>query len=151
MSQLKKLFIFFVAVSLLGCTSTKFSGNKKFLGKYEGLQKGVTTKKEVIALLGKPTNVDHRSASQEELVYDYVTTKSQFKAFKGCKDTVQTERLIVSLEDGILKDFQRDSLENEGDFAPCPGTGNGYTAPRPYQPAQTYTPPPAYHNWGMPK
>mgnify|MGYP001191844563 CR=1 FL=1 len=117
------IVVMLILLGLSGCTTV--TGNKVFLKHYQGLQKGVTPKAEVLQLLGKPGEVLRPQPAEEVLVYEQRKNRTRISFFHNdC--FLDTERLSVYLnEEGVVRDYALDSLSEE---IGCPSGGSTYVA-----------------------
>ena len=136
MKRLSILILIFFGLS--GCTSTVTTGNKIFLQHYQGIQKGITTKAEVLQMLGKPREIMRPKPPEEVLIYERRknSAKYGFMAFSShCY--LDTERLSIYVnEKGVVRDYTLDSLSEE---IGCCGGGSTYVAPTSTNPSSAAT------------
>jgi hypothetical protein len=122
-----KRWLLFVLIflSFSGCTTV--TGNKTFLARYEGIQRGVTTKAEVVRMLGKPGEVLRPQASGEVMIYEQRKHRSS-PGFFTTHCYLDTERLSVYMtEQDVVRDYVRDSLSEQ---IQCQAVATTYSAPR---------------------
>ena len=142
---MQKIFYLFVFVALMsGCATMK--GNKKFESRYNQIQKGVTTRADVISLLGKPLRIDHPDEGHTILIYEKYKIYGEhwYSIFKK----IDTDRLSVFIgSDDIVSEYKVDYMT--GDYEPAVTAGSTFHAPStapinssyrpyPYTPAGKY-------------
>ena len=132
-------FLIMVTICFLaGCAT--ITGNRNFDARYDQIQKGISTRQEVLNLLGSPTQVAHPDQLQTVLIYEKRKIYTEFGF--PCKQKVDTTRLSVFInEKDVVTDYKVDTMSDDY----LPQSGGGGTTYNSYQPSQpAYTPPPAY-------
>lgn len=117
----KIMMVVLCAICMTGCMTTRY-GVKMDSCNINQIKKGVTTKSDIISLLGNPTNVVHMEDGEEALIYESYNEKAKSALadfFFGIGEDAginvkETKRLTVVLnKDGIVKDYMLDTLSNE--------------------------------------
>lgn len=106
---MKKLLIILSCLTILGCASV---GTKIDQDKVSQIKEGVTTKQEVIALLGNPYMNTLSSDSKEILMYQYAHTQTRPSTmipvvglFTGGADTSQQILQVLINKDGVVEKY----------------------------------------------
>jgi len=106
---MKKLVMVMSALVMVGCASTGHKIDQSAVGR---IQNGVTTKAEVISLIGSPEMITKKGNGDEVFVYHY--TRSSVKpatfipyigAFIGGADTQHQMTNVTFGPNGIVKDY----------------------------------------------
>jgi len=105
-----------------GCAT--IIGNRKFESLHDQIQKGTTTRTEVINLLGKPNDVEHPDEEHRVLIYDkYKIYKEHWYSRAICDHQQMT--VFIDSND-VVTEYKIDSM------AQCPSSnGNNYHPPVP--------------------
>ena len=104
-----KIIIIIMSLFLIGCAST---GHKIDQSAVSRIQNGVTTKAEVINLIGSPEMITKKGNGDTVFVYHYIRSSVKpatfipyIGAFVGGADTQQQMTNITFGPDGIVKDY----------------------------------------------
>jgi hypothetical protein len=173
--MLKGLLVFVLAATLLtGCTTITIKGTKRIDEAASSIQKGETTKQDIVKKIGNPLEISHRDDNADIYVYERVTTTSIIPKYcwfalpvslglwAPCymaKVQSDVTRLSVNVghETGIVQDYDLDQLTYDGPYyrtaAEAAEAAARQAAARSavihqnaYKPAPTYTP--QYHYGG---
>ena len=113
-----------VLLCFAGCATV--TGNKVSLSRCQEIRRGVTTKVEVLQMLGKPGAVLRIHPAEEILVYEQRKSRTQSNFFTS-RCYLDTDRLTVYVTGtGVARDYALDSLSEE---VACPKGGGAYVAP----------------------
>ncbi len=114
-----------MAIVLLAAGCTTITGNRTFENHYDQIQKGTSTRQDVIALLGNPNQVTHPDQTHTVLIYE--KRKTSHDGWFPMRMKVETERLSVFIdENDVVSEYKMDTTTD--DYLPQ-GGGSTYTAP----------------------
>ena len=110
---MRKLFLLMLCLGLVGCATTSLNENYgNFNLTQENvakIQKGVTTKEEILSLFGQPMSKIQNSSLGEMWTYAHTkskTTPPPFFSMQDFKVEVQSYSVTLTFDDkGIVKDF----------------------------------------------
>lgn len=113
---MKKFILGFLCFMLIGCASV---GKPIEQNKLSQIKEGVTTKQEVIALLGKPEMVSLTSDAKEIMMYQHFTYKTRASTFipvvglmTGGGDMKQQILQILIDKDGKVEKYIFNNSDN---------------------------------------
>lgn len=110
-------------VALSGCST--FSQGRKFDEKQVSeIQKGKSTRSEVVAMFGEPASKSHDQNGDEKLTYFYSETKSKVDPrifipivglfFMNAKAESQSRTLLVMLKENVVTNYTYDESGSLG-------------------------------------
>jgi hypothetical protein len=132
--MLKSLSVLVVCVAFLsGCTTVTIKGTKKIDDMSYSIQKGQTTKQDVLSEIGNPIEISHRDDGADVYVYERVKFTSSIPQYCSwalplslgfwtpCyirKEQSDVTRLSLSVnhETGVVEDYNVDQLSYDGPY-----------------------------------
>ena len=101
MRYMKVMLVFFLAFSF-GCGSLVVEGRKIDSAKLKQLQPGASQAQKVEELFGKPDKVENLPTGGQLYVYGYSMKESRWFT----SDSVDTQRLEVAVQDGVVQAYR---------------------------------------------